>query len=213
MTTNERPIIMSAGSMRAILDGRKTQTRRVIKPQPEFVWGQGIRNSDPEHYAAHVRFPGGSSGPDPWITCPYGLPGDHLWVRETWGAVWPDEYPVPLSECRIEYRADLPDGCTDQPGEWPAEDARGDPEAPKWRPSIFMPRWASRITLAIVGVRVKRLQDISGTDACAEGITPVDPGGPVRQFADLWDALNAKRGHGWDVNPWVWVIEFRRIEA
>jgi hypothetical protein len=151
---------------------------------------------------------------------PYGKPGDTLWVRETWGAVSPTDEPVPLAlgQCEIEYRADLPPGCTDGPGEWPA-DARDDPEAPKWRPSIHMPRWASRITLRITGVRVERLQDISEDDARAEGC-PYPPEWAGRfmdrdetaktWFKSIWNQINGPAA--WDDNPWVWVIAFERVK-
>lgn len=126
-------------------------------------------------------------------------PGDRLWVRETWYCAGVDEsdgYPV-------RYR----EGATVQ------EDV-----SISWRPSIFMPRWASRITLEITGVRVERLQDITEEDAKEEGVPPMifSDGGYGKPdyrdgFRQLWDSINAKRGFGWDVNPWVWVIEFRRV--
>jgi hypothetical protein len=147
---------------------------------------------------------------------PYGKPGDLLWVRETWGAVWPADEPVPLRQCEIEYRADLPPGCTDRPGEWPADEGNG-PEVPKWRPSIHMPRWASRITLRITDIRVERLQDITENDAKAEGCDPVvHPDGAVdcgtrkTTFAKLWNHINGPGA--WDENPWVWVISFERVK-
>jgi hypothetical protein len=143
--------------------------------------------------------------------CPYEI-GTRLWVRETWGAVWPDEYPVPLEQCKIEYKADTNNP---YPGDWPADEARGNDDAPKWRASIHMPRWASRLSLEIVSVRVERVQEISFDDAIAEGVC-ADPHGvrseSRRWFSELWDSINAKRGYGWDVNPWVWVIEFKVIE-
>ena len=162
----ERPILFSAPMVRAILDGRKTQTRRAIKPVPTFNGGGACHDADAlqqDYVEPYWVFP---------ETCRYGKPGDLLWVRETWGAVSPTDEPVPLAlgQCEIEYRADLPPGCTDGPGEWPADESNC-PEVPKWRPSIHMPRWASRITLRITDVRVERLQDISDADAQAEGAT------------------------------------------
>lgn len=191
--------------VRAILDGRKTQTRRVITER----WQQCLSPEDePEDFLP---------------ICPYGLPGDKLWVRETFAYIWPDVDPVPLHECTIEYRAD---SRVAYPGGWPAEDAKGNDDAPKWKPSIFMPRWASRISLEIVEVRVEQIQAISEDDAKAEGLRAVK--GPLDtlmyeglaaygQFADprvayrmLWDDINFKRGYGWDTNPWVWAITFRK---
>jgi hypothetical protein len=198
----ERGILFSAPMVRAILEGRKTQTRRVC---PES-W---LRCLDPDDADERQQA---------LTMCPYGQPGDRLWVRETWGAVWPGEFPRPLRECKIEYRADLPPGCTDRPGGWPAEE-RDDAECPKWRPSLHMPRWASRILLEVTEVRVERLQDISEDDARAEGVTalaePATTRGAFRGhrdgFAALWEAINGKRAP-WASNPWVWVVSFRRIE-
>ena len=203
---NEHPIIFSTEMVRAILSGRKTHTRRVMKPQPTFDGVDWIRFGD------DIR--------QNWcLDCPFGKIGDRLWVRETWGAVSQTEESAPLEECKIEYRADLPSGSTDYPGEWPADEARGSDIAPKWRPSIHMPRWASRITLEIVKVRVERVQEISLEDSKAEGMPAYsmamgvlsdNPPDPRWKFIGLWNSINAKRGFGWDSNPWVWVIEFKR---
>lgn len=128
--------------------------------------------------------------------CPYGEIGDFLWVRETWG----------VRDGMIVYRANDEDMPLDK-GE-------------KWKPSIHMWRNASRITLEITNVRIERLQEISESDARAEGVSKYEGECPLRnkrlnkyqlQFAALWDSINAKRGLGWDVNPFVWVIEFKRI--
>jgi len=205
MIQKERPILFSGDMVRAILDGRKTQTRRVIKPQPH----------NPMHSSTLGWCDGDPmSGDDVYLLlkCPYGQPGDHLWVRETWGAVSRNENPAPLAECNIEYHADLPAGCTDYPGQWPAEEARGNDDAPKWRACIHMPRWASRITLEVTDVRVERLQSISYKDAEAEGVQ-VSGGALVRNtrfgFELLWNSVYKKRGFDWDANPYVWVIEFK----
>jgi hypothetical protein len=166
----ERPILFSGRMVQAILDGRKTMTRRVFKTAkliPTESYGK----------RALTR------------TCPYGQPGDRLWVRETHNTC--GEKPF--------YRAD-----GEMPLEW------------KWSPSVFMPRWASRITLEITAVWVERLKDITIEDAQAEGITPLGTEGDSRRwragFRELWDSLNAKRGYGWDANPWVWVISFKRVK-
>jgi len=198
----ERPIIFNAEMVRAILADRKTQTRRVIKPQPDrwlppfliYLW-----NEDQFKRIA-ARF-----------HCPYGKPGDTLWIRETWHAashydeLKPSLIPAgsPLWYAAKSYR--------DHDG-WAI---RG-----KKRPSIFMPRWASRITLEITDVRVERVQDISAHDAISEGINP-EPhqrcgdffdDTAVDEFTELWNSINTKRGFGWDVNPWCWCISFRTIE-
>lgn len=190
MSPRERPILFSGPMVRAILDGRKTQTRRVVKPQPgihcvpwqrpdgQFIWiiaetGHGV--SEP-------------------FTCPFGQIGDRLWVRETWNADWCD---------RTIYKAD--GGYAKHAG-YSVE--------PRWRPSIHMPRWASRIMLEITDVRVQRLQEISEEDAISEGIHSVAafPSGYSNRdgFAALWNSL-AKPDSTWAMNPWVWAVSFRRL--
>jgi hypothetical protein len=189
----ERPILFRGEMARAILDGRKVQTRRIVKPQPEDA-GFG-RNAVVCPYRTGTQWPlayyemRGScwNSSDP-LRCPYGQPGDRLWVRETWSQ--------PGGQLR--YRADGDRGSWDV---W------------KWVPSIHMPRWASRITLEIVSVRVERLWSISRGDAIAEGCPRRrDTGGtsPVVWFHELWESINWKGS--WSVNPWVWVIEFKRLE-
>ena len=155
-----RPILFSGPMMRALLDGRKTQTRRVVK-----------RNG-----AGRAEFGGKQwhiDDPNAVKACPYGTPGDLLWVRETHGFVSPDEYVRPFDECNIFYRADYQPGEAryGNPGDWPVDEARGDNDCPKWRPSIHMPRWASRLTLQLTDVRVERVQEISEDDVLNEGIT------------------------------------------
>ena len=178
----ERPILFSGPMVRAILDGRKTMTRRVMKPQPEDY---------PYHHGLAVYRVAKK--------CTYGVPGDLLWVRETWASDV-DGCPAGLS-----YRADH----LDPRGDGPANPMR-------WRPSIFMPRWASRLTLRITSIRVERVQDITEADARAEGFKDVAGkyarGDEARiWFAELWDDINAKRGFGWDANPWVWVVGFEQV--
>jgi hypothetical protein len=128
------------------------------------------------------------------VHCPYGIPGDRLWVRET--------FAQGVEGCPggISYRADH----ADPKGDGPAHPV-------KWRPSIFMPRAASRILLEITDVRVQRLQEISTRDIWAEGIAASPDVDPVHEWRDLWDSLNAARGFGWAANPWVWAITFRRV--
>ena len=137
--------------------------------------------------------------------CPYGQPGDTLWVRETWATPGNYDHIKPSK---------LSDTCfTQDELAYRATETHGDVYY-KWRPSIFMPRWANRITLDVVGVRIERVQNITEDDAQAEGIS--FPGWDYRikrnswalNFSSLWDSINAKRGYGWDINPWVWVVEF-----
>lgn len=219
----ERPILFSAEMVRAILAGRKTQTRRVIKPQPQGHYWETLPGYQLKHTEA-VMANGKVAvmfrhtipqNPSPsfenaWITCPYGQPGDALWVREGFAVqplLWADNRgPQP-----IHYTADLVVGFAGKPDTRQIEDYRS-------KPSIHMPRWASRITLRITNVRVERLQDITEEDARAEGVTPVgwidetDVGmSSYREgFSRLWDDINGPGA--WDYNPWVWVISFERVK-
>lgn len=198
----ERPILMSAPMVRAILDGRKTMTRRVVLPQPK----NGCLLRGPNNYGGWEPYTGRfdvdedageRAGQDEWV-CPYGQPGDRLWVRETWGTHWTR---IARDGDLIYYRADI---------SWSGSKWR-------WRPSIHMPRWASRLTLELTGVRVERVQAISEQDAMAEGCEREDREtntlvGARKNFERLWDSLNTKRGNGWSVNPWVWALTFRRVQ-
>ena len=212
---NEWPIIFNGEMVRAILDGRKTQTRRVIK-------NTGPYDPFDEYIGAWIR-PGINRGP-------YGKPGGQLWVRETFAEICSvadpycccDKFPVPKGKYHYyEYRADTENK---YPGNW--EDA--DPETiemareggylPRWKPSIHMPRKASRIQLEVVKVRVERVQDITEKEAWAEGCVPFEREGvecdtSVSDFAQLWNEINAKRGFAWHENPWVWVVEFQLLEV
>ncbi len=188
----DRPILFSGEMVRAILEGCKTQTRRVIKPQPIEVergyltWKQGTGHG--------AGAPVSDAGT--WFDCPYGKLGDRLWVRETWMV---EQFPSNGSEL-VHYRADN----TAANSGWTA--------ARMWKPSIHMPRRYSRITLEITGVRVERLQDISEADMAAEGLDIAPYGEPCAGFQVLWDGINAKRGYGWDTNPWVWALTFKRVQ-
>ena len=135
------------------------------------------------------------------IRCPYGQPGDRLWVRETWAAFGVREIPKERGCHVVIYRED----------EEPVQHAYG------WRPSIHMPRWASRITLEVTDVRVERVQDITLDDVNAEGVsesrtTFIDEHNARGHFADTWNNLNAKRGFSWDSNPWVWCVTFKQLK-
>jgi len=204
----EHPILFSNETVRAILDGRKTQTRRPLKPQPETYMGEtGLQFEMPgwhgslgvEKFAAH--------------SSPFGVPGDTLWVRECW-AVYVDE--VDPTGKTLLYRADMSAFWDMRPYSHRKLEAEFNPLTdaippyrPKWTPSIHMPRWASRIDLEVTAVRAERIQDISEADARAEGVDAI-PSAPAAlthrtSFARLWDAIYAKRGFDWDSNPWVWV--------
>jgi hypothetical protein len=226
----ERPILFSSAMIRAILDGRKRQTRRVIKGPVEFIGGKGDSRDDPtcwgwadEYGDYHTLAPDGQSSCDEScaIPCPYGRVGDRLWVRETWalvhfdvsdGECWGvDDWDGPIPKEQPPFYAPLYAADAGYSGE--DAESRGF----RWRPSIHMPRWASRITLEIAGVRVERLQGISEEDAWAEGFP--DPEGRNREYPDrarywfrhLWDSINGNR-HPWESNPWVWAIEFKVLE-
>ena len=203
----ERPILFSAPMVRAILDGRKTVTRRIFKPD-RMTWDANGRYTTYAMRGGELSTTGsGPFEPSSWLHyCPYGQPGgDRLYVRETWAAqhVY-DHLPPRLipQDARIHYAA--------------TEDRGG----LLWRPSIHMPRWASRITLEVTGVLVERLQEISYEDARAEGVefwrndgtlTELPPCSEHRYaFEDLWTSING--ADSWNANPFVWVVTFRRID-
>lgn len=192
----ERPILFSGEMVNAILDGRKTQTRRVVKKQPhgagEWVL-QGINWLFP-NVCPYIK-----------LKNPYGVIGDRLWVRETFRIFDATEECSHYEDCSCSSYHGLPMYKADKNNMCDTEN--------KWKPSIYMPRWASRINLEITNIRVERLQDITETEAIAEGVSGggSHPDFWVGAFADLWDSINAKRGYGWDANPWVWVVEFKRI--
>jgi len=190
---------MSGPMVKAILEGRKTQTRRAATPQPVPIAGLYFRHCGHALWAGYM--PPGEPADIHEIRCPYGQPGDRLWVRETWAPCGPQSYPA----------ADMvrhgDDGAIHR--------AAWDRSPPaRWRPSIFMPRWASRLTLEVTGVRVERVQEISVADCRAEGVRiPTDDSLLPYEYRALWDKLNAKRGYGWDKNPWVWVVELKPTDA
>lgn len=214
----ERPILFSAPMVRAILEGRKTVTRRPVK-------GAGLKWLE-EFTPEYVADPANS-------LCPFGKPGERLWVRETWGVIshdfdeqgnmvdWvPDRPATPIREMPFGrgyysghaiYRAD---------GEvvWAGDDDGGGDDRPAWKPSIHMPRRACRILLEITNVRVERLQDISRSDIRAEGLqcppelASDDVSPNYRDFYPAaWKELWNSTGGDWDANPWVWVVEFKRV--
>ncbi|WP_336479289.1 hypothetical protein [Escherichia coli] len=223
----ERGMIFNAEMVRAILDDRKTQTRRIVQPQPELtkgsgfswkgaVFGSGSDDRETNRNFAHVK-------------CPFGAVGDRIWVRETWWqagqscARYPDddEYGWYGSR-RVLYAAD--GNPPNEPNDhYPKGLGGGKFSAAKpnhlWRkrPSIHMPRWASRFLLEITDVRVERLNDISECDAKAEGVSPAayaitPPEAAYRVgFGDIWRGIYGEES--WAANPWVWVVEFKRIEG
>lgn len=171
----ENPILFSGEMVKAILERQKTQTRRIMKPQPDF---SQVRFNG-RKWEMYLGYPVGHGAPK----CPYGEPRSRLWVRETFC------YESIVNR-RVVYKADgfIP---------WNNSEMNG-----VWRPSIHMPRWASRITLTIKDTRFEPLQSITEADAIAEGFAC------VADFSRLWDGINAKRGYPWESNPFVWVIEF-----
>jgi hypothetical protein len=206
----ERPILFSAPMVRAILDGRKTVTRRPLNAQALKNIGYGVQLGEchelPSEGPLHPNSVGYYND-----FCPFGQIGDRLYVRETCFINDYRETAVPEGEradCEIHYRADG------------VPDFEGEEELIRWRPSIHMPRWASRILLEITDVRVERLQEITYEQAAAEGVhrgplrewCASDEGGachkyPMPAFRDLWQST----GGDWDANPWVWVVEFKRV--
>lgn len=191
----ERPILFSAPMVRAILEGRKTQTRRVVKPQPdEYAAMQGdqcmlVHDSSPDMHNSEL------------IACPYGRPGDQLWVRETWAYVGTGD-PGFLT-FKATYPNCLPHGTENAPAN--IHDA-----GYKWKPSIHMPRRLSRIHLEVTNIRVERLQDCSEADADAEGCPFDQLPLSLTWYAELWESINGPGS--WDTNPWVWVVEFKVLK-
>lgn len=233
-TPKAKPILFSGPMVRAILDGKKTQTRRVVQPiklHEEYgkpIWDQAwLDDSYGRIPCLKVQFDhhGDTEGQTTHRHWAEYDPGDMLYVRETWraGIEWDDTKPSEIDplcggnqiryECDGEMWEHTPHGSS-RVGQCKLDDGWG-----KARPSIHMPRWASRITLEVTGVRVERVQKISRGDIKAEGITI--PDGPScdayddarLDFSRLWDSINAKRGFGWDANPWVWVYEFKVAEV
>lgn len=204
--TNEKPILFSDPMVRAILNGTKTQTRRVITPQPTLPAEHCVFTGWDDSWSTHDARDADPSVVDEWFF-PYGKPGTHLWVRECWSPDHAAFYP----NFPVIYRSD---------GYDPLKDQGEDPDHPgqvysseqnawypfKWRPSIFCPRRFSRITLRVESIRVERVNDISEEDAIAEGFKSVE------EFRALWEKLNGGRGFGWDVNPYVWVVGFEVIK-
>jgi hypothetical protein len=222
----ERPILFSAPMVRALLDGSKTQTRRICKSQPYangYEWDGNdflCHNDYLPPSAMLMDFGGKSLGStsnlEGWESeCPYGQPGDRLYVRETFmdlTGTGVEHHDADGRRQRYAFAADSP------PGSYGDEARKG--YGLKWKPSIHMPRAASRILLEVVAVRVEPLNDCSEADAQAEGVIPSFRGGvPIKHdgtggvcreaYAELWESING--AGSWATNPWVWVVEFKRV--
>lgn len=215
----ERPILMHARSINGILEGRKMQTRRIIKIPQVYLSSYGasiVKMSMVDGEALIEGWPKqeremGNFGRCQRIKCPYGQPGDRLWVRETWR-------PKPWAKDRhshpeVAYRADDKSGSLNQNLEILKK------LLPGWKPSIHMPRWASRLNLEVLSIDVQRVQDISEADAKAEGCQipevmhadePIESYDYRTYFRALWDDTNG--AGAWERNDWCWVVDFKRIE-
>ena len=237
--SKEKPILFSTPMVQAILDGRKTMTRRVVKKKYDNTdlvmrtdkYGTRLverQNDAPED--EEIVMPDGSKATRCHLIAirdvePRYKPGDILWVRETWKVQAAHRFEA---DARIEFAAGGPMSKIQFSNSESDSADRTDYDAfikkwfkdSKWHPSIYMPRAAARIFLRVTDVRVERLQDIKPHDAHNEGIAfrPFNSKYPhfeewlIKDFRDLWDSLNAKRGYEWDTNPWVWVIKFERCE-
>ena len=182
----ERPILFSVPMVKAILEGRKTQTRRIIKPIPDqnAIYSGGWRWGKCKSFACGIDVAHEHT--------PYGVPGDRIWVRET--------HLIRGAGTVVDYRADMD----------PIDAAGHGAFYGGWKPSLFMRREHSRITLEVVNVRVERLENLSESDAMAEGCpfpNMADGPDPRKWYADLWQHINGPGS--WEANPWVWVVGFK----
>ena len=190
----ERPILFSGPMVRATLAGKKTQTRRIVN-HAHVADADTWMTDELGWWEFGVFGEGGVVAHGDVVRCPYGARGGHLWVRETWSAERIG------ADVLVAYRASCADDGT---FDYVAPDGSvANLQVVRWKPSIFMPRAASRLTLEVTGVRVERLQAISDGDIEAEGFE-----GTVEAFANGWDTINGKRA-AWKMNPWVWVVEFK----
>ncbi|KIQ56456.1 hypothetical protein [Pseudomonas fluorescens] len=232
----ERPILFSAPMVRAILEGRKTVTRRAVSPKLTSQFDEPRGQADVEAGYPFIECHNGFHSAA--LFCPYGQPGDRLWVRETWGVIshtwnehgdmvdWvPDRPATAIRELPFGrgYYSGHVIYAADGPNEWAGDDDGGGEPRSAWHPSIHMPRRASRILLEVTDVRVERLQDISDEQALAEGAQQYGDGNgyhvedgqfytdhPYETFAGLWQSINGEES--WRSNPWVWVVEFKRVQ-
>ncbi|EAA3796772.1 hypothetical protein NUO52_001517 [Salmonella enterica] len=200
---SERGMIFNAEMVNAILSGRKTQTRRPIKwKQTRFTEIAERDDGSLWPWAEDCE-----RGGDIWFACPYGEIGDRIWVRETFRV-----HSRATDVATLVYRASVRNSWTEQTHRVPVAVCNTPATPEKWTPSIHMPRWASRITLEITGVRVERLNSITESDAEAEGVTDTGFGDLlVDGYRYLWKSIYGEES--WAANPWVWVIEFKRVEG
>ncbi len=248
---NEKPILFKEEMIRAILAGNKTQTRRIVNPQPESdvdvventggnLWYFYNKEKAKLNYPQYINM----------RKCPYGIPGDELWIRETWKIQsFMEGEPIEFlyKDGKVMDEHELERWQWSKYEEWhervtmkatnelvesdlePDDDSgnflwTGKESPLKWHPSIFLPRWGSRIQSGVDNIRVERVQDISEEDAKAEGVSlddyqytsfPVE-GERVETYKEgfeiLWDKINKKRGFGWDENPWVWTVDMNNIK-
>lgn len=197
----ERPILFSGAMVRALLAGTKAQTRRIVRKQfadDAVVAEVGATTPEGWQISGHsgLWWDDAAACLDDAVRCPFGMPGDRLWVRENFGRV-----PTACEGEELVFAADFSDGSDRAAGV-------------RYTPSIHMPRALSRILLEITEVRVERLQDISRGDAMAEGCpfpNMAQGDDPRRWYAELWDSINGSGG--WAANPWVWAVSFRRLES
>lgn len=203
----ERGMIFNGEMVRAILDGRKTQTRRIMAPQPADDIERGIfPNPEAIGWKSSLRHKHGSTTAH---FCPYGKPGDRIWVREAFRV-----HSRATDVATLVYKASERNSWTEQTHRVPVAVCNKPATPEKWTPSLHMPRWASRILLEITNVRVERLKSISDCDAIREGCSTADmkSGDCVADvFARLWASIYGDES--WNSNPWVWVIEFKRVEG
>jgi hypothetical protein len=233
----EKPILFSTAMVQAILQGNKSMTRRVVKPQPQNMPNGAYLAKMPTPWLGYNIFYLATLSEGVitkyWQSKGYCLEGDTLWVRETWRERYGMSYAFfngcwqPVDDIReIEYKAGGSGFFNGALNLCPCEDVKIEwGEWSKWKPSIHMPRKAARLFLTVKNIRVERLHDITEEDAMAEGVgndedpywkpscnDPDSGGSPTykKSFEYLWDLINSKRGYGWDTNPWVWIVEFER---
>ncbi|WP_312141363.1 hypothetical protein [Pantoea septica] len=209
----ERPILLNADMVRAVLNGSKTQTRRIMREQPEVIPKED-EHGKPGFW---IPFNVGKTmvrNDDMYIACPFGAVGDRLWVRETFRV-----HSRATDVATLVYKASARQSWTEQTHRVPVSVCNKPAVIEKWTPSIHMPRWASRITLEITGVHVERLNSMTEQDAIAEGCSGGHgsiPGymysaTPHEHFHHVWESIYG--ADSWQANPFVWVIEFKRVEG
>lgn len=239
----ERGILFDKRQVLAVLNNGMTQTRQVMRIQPpENAFNANLCTPIRGDYMpSHWKNKFGYMWGEPsfkkadlqlnelkFVASPYGKVGDLLYVRETWAEVCHNEHTWceggdDCPYCRTEYKADTGDA---YPGQWPADEAKGNPDAPKWRASIHMKKKYARIRLQVTNVRVEKLQDITPDNILAEGfdaslfyeqdpidgnVTSIDPIMAIETYQDFWDKVNAKSGYLFDSNPWIWITEFEKV--